>query len=433
MLARFACGGAFVKAQLLISLGAAMLFASLASAQDVIPTPANTSPIPFSLRDGTLPSGARTREGILPAWLGLNWDLPTRQDPLFWVGLDYQMVWMQGINLPPLVTTSPVGTPRINAGVLGAPGTNTLFSGQIQDNVRSGVRLGAGYWFDPRQALGIETGFMIFESQSGIFSASSTDGTILARPFRNSNTQTQQAVLVAFPGSSNGTIDIRARSGNFYEAHVDLTEKAYDNDFFRLYSMIGYRFYRYDEGTLINQTISPTDPLFVAGTLINTNDRFNTRNQFHGIDLGFRSEFFWDRLSIDLLTKIAVGRLFRTFDISGDQTITVPGAAPVVQSGGLFALGNNSGVKSNSDWKVMPEFGVTLNYQFRPNCNLRLGYSFILLQSIAHASEQIDQNINTNLLPGGNPALGGSNLPAFRNIRADQWIQTVNFGVEFRY
>jgi hypothetical protein len=212
-----------------------------------------------------------------------------------------------------------------------------------------------------------------------------------------------------------------------------MTENAYDCEWLRLYSLIGYRFYRYDEGVRINQTIAPTDPLFVPGTLLTTNDRFNTRNQFHGLDFGFRSEFFWDRLSVEVLTKLAVGRLFRTVDINGDQTVSVPGTAPVVQSGGLYALSSNSGSYSRGDWKVMPEVGVTLNYRIRPNWNLRLGYSFLLLQSIAQATDQIDQNINPNLLPGGNPALGGAQQPVFRNNRSDQWIQSLNFGVEWRY
>jgi hypothetical protein len=430
-----------VKSRILTSLGVAMLFAGLMSAQEMLPAPSTPNPSPDSSFQGGPPSDSLpwqegvggVRQGILSSWLGGNWDFPVRPVPLAWAALDYQLFWMQGVNLPPLVTTSPAGTPRAAAGVLGVPGTSVVYGGQTNNDVRSGMRFNTGYWFNPQQSLGIEAGFMIAESQAGIFSAASTDGTILARPFFSTNIQSQQSVLVAFPGSSNGTIDIRASSGNFYEGHIDLTENAYDNDWFRLYSMIGYRFFRYDEGVRINQTIAPTDPLFVPGTLISTNDRFNTRNQFHGLDFGFRSEFFWDRFSVDLLTKLAVGRLFRTFDFSGDQTVAVPGAAPLMQPNGLYALSSNSGVRSNSDWTVMPEVGVTLNYRFRPNCNLRFGYSFILLEAIAHASEQIDPSINTNLLPGGNPAAGGLRAPGFRNITADQWIQTLNFGVEFRY
>jgi hypothetical protein len=436
----FARGGAFVKSQMLISLSVAMLLAGLSSAQEVIQTP----PIPIPSSGRYLPNRGEmivpqnemrgVREGVLSSWRPLSWELPTRVDSSLWVTAEYQLMWMPGDTLPPLVTTSPAGTPRLQAGVLGNASTSTLFGGNtVNDDARSGFRLGAGYWFNPQQSLGIEAGFMIVQNKTASFSAASTDGTILARPFFNPDALTQQSVLVAFPGLSNGTIDIRARSGSFYEGHINLAENAYDNDWFRLYSMIGYRFYRYDESLNINQTITPTDPLFIAGTTITTSDRFSTRNEFHGLDIGFRSEFFWDRFSLEVLTKLAAGRLVRTIDINGDQTIAVPGTALVEQTGGLYASTTNIGRRSFGDWKVMPEVGITLNYQIMPNTNLRVGYSFLLLQSISRASEQIDTNVNPNFLPGGNAAFGGEKLPAFRNISSDQWIQTVNVGLEFRY
>jgi hypothetical protein len=39
----------------------------------------------------------------------------------FWAEIDYL-----GWTVPPLVTTSPAGTPLAQAGVLGAPGTSVL-------------------------------------------------------------------------------------------------------------------------------------------------------------------------------------------------------------------------------------------------------------------------------------------------------------------
>ena len=63
-------------------------------------------------------------------------DLPviTKAAPLaladpdrFWVGMDYLAWSVKGDRLPPLVTTSPAGTPLAQAGVLGPPGTTVLF------------------------------------------------------------------------------------------------------------------------------------------------------------------------------------------------------------------------------------------------------------------------------------------------------------------
>ncbi len=354
-------------------------------------------------------------------------------DGRFWFRTDFLFGWMRGANLPPLVTTSPAGTARADAGIVGVNGTETLFGNSVNGDGRSGFRLGAAYWFNPEHSLGIEVGFLMMENRAALFSNASTDGTILARPFFDANTALPQAVLVAFPGSSNGSIDIRAASGNFYSAHFDLTEKALDLGWFRLNSLLGYRFYRYDENLRIQQTLTPTDPAFIPGTQVATNDNFGVRNQFHGLDLGFRSQFNWQNFSLEVLTKIAIGRLSRQVDIGGDQTITVPGTQPITQSGGVLAAATNSGTFHYSDWKTMPEAGITLHWQVRSNVNIRAGYSFLFLDSIARAADQIDVTVNPNLVPNGNAALGGPIRPAFNATRSYQWLQTLNLGVEFTY
>ena len=129
---------------------------------------------------------------VMTAQSALSSFLPARFETAgagqFWATGDYLFAFVRGMNLPPLVTTSDPGTPQASAGLIGAAGTRTLFGGWVADDLRAGFRLGAGYWFNPEKTLGIETGFMMIESRSGIFSANSTDGTILARPFLNANT-----------------------------------------------------------------------------------------------------------------------------------------------------------------------------------------------------------------------------------------------------
>ena len=403
--------------RMIAALTVALICASLTFAQAPGLLPA---PTPLTDRTGistVLPPGETT----------------VGRDPQMWVSADYLFTFLRGVNAPPLVTTSIPGTARASAGILGAPGTSTLFGGFINDSFRSGVRLGAGYWFNPEQTLGVEVGFMLIASQSDTLSANADDGSILARPFIDARNGTQQAVVVAFPGASTGSIDVRANSGNFYEAHIDLSEKAIDAGSYRLYSLLGYRYYRYDERVGIQQTINPIAVPFVPGTQIVTNDNFHTRNEFHGLDLGFRSQVSWNNLTLDVLTKLAAGRINRTINIGGDQTVTVPGVAPVTRTGGFLASATNSGVVDTGDWKVMPELGATLNWQLRPNVSLRLGYTFILLNGVNRAADQIDTTINPNFLPGANPALGGLLRPAAQNIRADMWIQSCNVGLLWTY
>jgi hypothetical protein len=174
-----------------------------------------------------------------------------------------------------------------------------------------------------------------------------------------------------------------------------------------------------------------TNPNFIDGTEIVSNDLFSTHNVFHGGDLGFRTHFIWDRLTLDVLTKVAVGRVFRETNIGGDQVTTAPGLAPVTQTGGVFALATNSGTFGSRDWKVMPEFTATLSWQIRPNLNARVGYTFLLLNGVLRAADQVDTTLNPNFFPGGNAS--GEIRPAFGQIRSDVWIQSVNFGLEFTF
>src|SRR5262249_50837045 len=56
-----------------------------------------------------------------------------------WADAEYLLWWMKGDSLPPLITSSPAGTPQSQAGVLGAPGTAVLFGGSgVNSDLRSG-------------------------------------------------------------------------------------------------------------------------------------------------------------------------------------------------------------------------------------------------------------------------------------------------------
>ena len=112
----------------------------------------------------------------------LSWWAP-RSDGRFWITTDYLVAYMQGVGLPPLVTTSPVGTARVNAGVLGQATTTTLFGGdRVDEGARAAFRLAAGYWLDSERTLGIEVGTMMINAQGTNFSASSNDFPILRNP-----------------------------------------------------------------------------------------------------------------------------------------------------------------------------------------------------------------------------------------------------------
>jgi hypothetical protein len=365
---------------------------------------------------------------IMPIATNNDAEVPGR----LWFSSDYLHGWMQPAHLPPLVTTSPAGTARASAGVLGLPTTSVLFDGNVNDDLRAGLRFGAGYWLDSERTFSIELGFSVLESQAAFFSASSTGSPILARPFTNAVNNTAQSVVIAFPGSGSGSIFIRDRSGNFYDAHADLTEQIFRCNWARLDSIVGYRFYRYDEGLHIRQSISPTGSAFASGTQVVTTDDFITENEFNGFDLGFRLGFQGPQWALDLLAKCAVGEVGREVKIRGNQVTTVAGTAPVTQPGGVLVLSSNIGTFSSREWQPFPEFGGNLSWRVTPRIQMRLGYSFLFLSEIARAHDQVDLTINPSLFPPASSPTAPSQ-PTFHFAKGSMWIQTINVGVEYTF
>jgi len=350
-----------------------------------------------------------------------------------WFSADALLGWFQPARLPPLVTTSPTGTARAQAGVLGLASTSVLFQGEVDNDVRSGLQLGAGYWFDADRTFGLEVGFTVFESQAAIFSESSTGTPILARPFTNAVTGLADSVVIAFPGSSSGSVVVHDASGNFYETHLDLSERICGCDWFRLDGLVGYRFYRYDEGLRIQQITSPMGGAFAAGTKITATDSFVAQNEFNAFDLGLRTEVRAGTWTVDFLTKVATGGIFREVKIRGNTLATVPGAAPVSRNGGVFALSSNIGNHRSEDWTIFPEFGIHLAWQISSRLQMHLGYSFLFMNDIVRAHDQLNLTINPGLFPPPTAAAGSPNQPSFSFHFGDEWIQAINLGFEFTF
>ena len=353
-----------------------------------------------------------------------------------WLTGEFLFGWSEGAHLGPLVTTSPAGTDQSVAGVLGEPTTTTLLSGTKSSGLLPGFRFGAGYIFDQDYGLGVEAGFMFLGSNSSNFSFDSADHNgILGRPY-NDATSTPigdpASVLVGFPGNSTGTIDVQSKMGNFYSVNMDLTENIWnDESRVKVDALFGYRFASFSDKLRIQQHIDATT---LPGTSIDSTDDFAAKNTFNGLDLGLRTNYQWsDRLSLNVLTKVAAGNMHQTINLRGQTTTTVAGSPPPVTSiGGLYALSSNIGEHRRNDWTVMPEAGANLVWKFRSNMNLKLGYSLIYFTKAARANNQIDYTVNPNLFP---PAVPGATplRPAFQIQNNDFWVQALNLGLDVTF
>src|SRR5262245_24249762 len=141
---------------------------------------------------------------------------PASTTGAFWMSAEALIWTAKGDRPPALVTTSPAGTPLPQAGVLGQPGTSVLFGDdEINDRFRAGARVRAGYWFDPQRSRGIEANVFVLDRSRTDFTLASGGIPILAKPFINTDTGLQAAVLVAFPDLNSGTVAISETSQLF--------------------------------------------------------------------------------------------------------------------------------------------------------------------------------------------------------------------------
>ncbi len=100
----------------------------------------------------------------------------------FWLRGEFLGWWTKGFATPPLLTTSPTGTPQSQAGVLGAPGTSVLFGGKdLSGGFLPGERLSFGAWLNGGQTLGAEASNLQLNRQTQFFNISSATTPILAQ------------------------------------------------------------------------------------------------------------------------------------------------------------------------------------------------------------------------------------------------------------
>ena len=369
-----------------------------------------------------------------PAFPACDSSSGAADDGRVWADAEYLLGWVQGDPLPALVTSSPAGTARTSAGVLGTPGVSVLFgSGPTDTGVRQGARAEVGCWFDPDHQFGVECGLFALESDTQAFGAASNGAPILARPYFDVTAGAQASALVAFPGVSTGSVAVADSGRNFFGLNADFTANIIATPECRIDGLIGYQALRYDERLGVVQSVVPTSGPFAAGTSILSSDNFATMNLFNGLDLGVRTQFRYDAWSLELLGKVAAGPVQRTVSILGTQTVSVPGAAPVVSSGGLLALSSNIGSVTTHTLTAAPEFGVKLGWDVTPHIRVVTGYSVLWWLNVMRPGDVVDVGVNPGLIPPASPAAGSASRPAFIERASDVWAQTLSLGLEVKY
>lgn len=360
-----------------------------------------------------------------------------------WVSVEYLNWYQSGMETPALVTTSPVPTAQNLAGVL--PLATTLYGGNndILSDRMNGTRVRFGWWFANHPNIGVEGEYLGFGTKTESFDRQSTGNPILARPFYNAVTGLQDSELVAYPNLLSGRLRTEADSTlngaavRFRRMLCCSNVCGFSSIDFgavpsqsRIDATIGWRFYELKENLEIREDLTSLS-LGNPGSFI-INDKFHTRNQFNGAELGFQwlgRRGYW---SLDMLMRMGLGNTLQTVQISGD-TQTTQGANVTNTSGGLLAQRTNVGTYTRNQFGVVPELGATLGYQVSQRLRLTAGYSFIYWSNVVRPGDQIDTTVNPNLLPPENPTQTAFLNPRFAFQDTDYWIQGLSLGGEYRW
>jgi hypothetical protein len=445
-----------VKHVLLASVVIGLATGSRASAADNSPPPpAPPPPIAAGGKAGSAAEVAPPPNQLPPAPLAIIEPAPPGPPPLaptaapppplfadaaldgfatrWWVGVDYLLWWTKGDRLPALVTSGAPNDPL--PGALGQPGTQTLFGGDYDSRVRSGVRVRGAYWFTPDQTFGIDATFLFLGGQSAGFDDGSNGDPVLARPFYNVNTGREDAFLVAYPGQQAGEI-AAALSTRLWGADTDLRGMLFRGASYQVNLLGGFRFLALHDSLGMREDdtfYSPLDSAPVYWTT--TMDRFHTSNQFYGGQLG--ADLMWcrGRFFIDVLGKVALGVSVENAGIDGWTAYNSQQGQSGTINAGQLALPSNIGRYSQNNFAVVPEFGINFGYALTRHIRLTFGYTFLYWSNVMRAGDQIDRGLNPTELAAltGRGSLSGPARPNVPFQTTDFWAQGLNFGLQFRY
>ncbi|MHB8952877.1 MAG: BBP7 family outer membrane beta-barrel protein [Pirellulaceae bacterium] len=371
----------------------------------------------------------------------------------FWGSAEFLYWRSNGMYLPPLVTTSPAGTPQAQAGVLGAPGTRILLGDEdIFEKELNGLRLRSGVWLDMENRYGIQGELFAFDTSDFDFQASNdtTGIAIIARPFFNVNPRNpitdalapparEDSQLVCYPRLVDGAVTVNAtselRSGSLALRTLLACEAFRDNrgtpSYSRVDLLAGYRYLQLKDHLAIADNFGSLDPDVPVEFQIF--DQFDTSNEFHGADVGVVWQGGWRRVTLEGLLRASLGNVQQVVTIQG-STITTSGAtSPEASAGGLLALPSNIGSYSQDRLAVIPELGINVGFQILPSLRVMAGYTFLYWGPVVRAGDQIDLDVNPDQVAPPVSPLVGALRPEFAFQEVDYWAQGLTFGLEGRW
>jgi len=360
----------------------------------------------------------------------------SRPNERLWLRGEYLHWLTEGMNAPVLATSSPNGTAQAEAGILGFDDTQVLFGGgEINGGSTNGMRFKGGFYLTPTAAFGIEGEYFSLAEQDDGFSGG-TGRQILARPFFDPTNDRQTAQLIDFPGLADGSLRINADTNlrsMMVAGRASLCPTCGGNciacrNTDRVDWIVGYRHMQLEDGLTFSENIESLGP---PGSL-SLVDRFRTKNEFNGLQLGIAYQANMKRVWLESLLRVAVGQNTQSVSIGGQTTITEIGLTESYP-GGLLAQRTNSGSFERDEFTMIPELGLTLGIRIFDWLHATAGYTLVYMPSVVRAGDQIDLDVNPNLLAPPVDPFTGSDRPQFRYIESDYYAHGLSLGLQLQF
>ncbi len=387
----------------------------------------------------------RQRNGCSPGTRGI---LYARAEYLIW--------WFNGMDIPPLVVEGEADDDDfVNARIV-------YGNEEILDENRDGLRLRIGLWLDDCGQWAIEGDYIGFDELTSRYT-NGGDGVTLpyvGRPFTDDTTGLNAVQDVSFPGI-RGTVTVDA-SSKFNSFGVRLRHNICcvagncgcgdpvscgvgvggcgsgvgcggRRGTRRIDFLFGIRYANLRESLIITEDLR-TMEIQVPQTDIYGQDRFYTKNEFFGGELGFLWEWECRRWSLELLSLLAIGNNRQTVDISGfTSRNTNQGGGWETKDGLLLTQTTNIGSYARNEFSVIPQIGATVGFQMTPRFRFTGGYTLMYWGNVVRPGDQIDQNVNPDYLNYTTVDDGAPFSPKFAFNETDLWAHGLNFGGEYRW
>jgi hypothetical protein len=349
----------------------------------------------------------------------------------FWTNVDYLLWWFKPVCLKPATLT--VGGPTDAVpGALGQPNTQLVMGEhKFEFSPASGIRPSLGVWLTSDQFLSWEAEGLLLEQIAASQSFRTVNASpALFIPFQDPS-NVNQALPLSIPGLVNGS-SVAVGSTRLWGVESNFASHFSTTRGELVLSgglLVGFRYLDLEDRVNITnrQDLVGNPSAFALGA-----DRFATRNQFYGAQLGSQLCLCRGKWSLDVLTKVALGETHLASDVTGQPLLIGSALLPPLVPGPSLALPSNIGRQSSDLLTLVPEVGVTVHYDLTERVSISLGYSCLYWNRVLCPGDQMDSHVNVTQLPFRGPFTGpGAPAPLF--VHTDAFAQGLNAGLGFRF